>query len=109
MFIAFFRLGLGPIPWFMFNELLGSDHNNRAESYVASYSWMLSFFVMKTFIPLVNDWPVALWLGYSVISFIGLIFILFFIPETNNKNNDEVRSLLMKTCQITCQNDEVKD
>lgn len=99
-FISFFRVGLGPIPWFLTSELLGTDDKNRAQSFVASYSWILSFVVMQTFIPLVNNWPVALWFGYSVLSVFGLLFILFFMPETNNKTLDEVRLALMKTWHV---------
>lgn len=99
-FISFFRLGLGPIPWFITTELIGADHSNRAQSCIVSYSWILSFVVMKTFVTLVDEWPVALWLGYTIISVIGYIFILFFIPETNNKHADEIRSSLAKTYHI---------
>lgn len=95
-FIAFFRLGLGPIPWFMTAELLGGDHTNGAQSFVASYSWILSFFVMRTFLLMIKVWPVALWLGYSILSAIGFLVILFYIPETNNKSNDEIRLSLMQ-------------
>ncbi|XP_022182449.1 facilitated trehalose transporter Tret1-like [Myzus persicae] len=99
-FIAFFRLGLGPIPWFITTELIGADHSNRAQSYIVSYSWVLSFAVMKTFVMLVDEWPVALWLFYTVISVFGYLFILFFVPETNNKNADEIRLSLANTYQI---------
>lgn len=99
-FISFFRLGLGPIPWFITTELIGADHSNRAQSLIVSYSWILSFIVMKTFVMLVDEWPVALWLGYTVISVFGLLFVMFFIPETNNKSAGEIRQSLSKTCQI---------
>lgn len=99
-YISFFRLGLGPLPWFITTELIGADHSNRAQSCIVSYSWILSFVVMKTFVILVDDWPVALWLGYTIISVIGYLFILFFIPETNNKHADEIRSSLAKTYHI---------
>ncbi|XP_008184067.1 facilitated trehalose transporter Tret1 [Acyrthosiphon pisum] len=99
-FISFFRLGLGPIPWFITTELIGADHSNRAQSCIVSYSWILSFVVMKTFVMLVDEWPVALWLGYTVISVVGYLFVLFFVPETNNKSADEIRLSLAKTYQI---------
>lgn len=99
-FISFFRLGLGPIPWFITTELIGADHSNRAQSCIVSYSWILSFVVMKTFVMVVDEWPVALWLGYTIISVIGYLFILFFIPETNNKHADEIRLSLAKTYHI---------
>ncbi|KAE9534532.1 hypothetical protein AGLY_008622 [Aphis glycines] len=99
-YISFFRLGLGPIPWFITTELIGADHSNRAQSCIVSYSWILSFVVMKTFVMLVDEWPVALWLGYTIISVIGYLFILFFIPETNNKHADEIRLSLAKTYHI---------
>lgn len=100
-YISFFRIGLGPIPWFISSEMLRDDTNNRAQSFVASYSWILSFVVMQTFLPLVDEWPVALWLGYSILSIIGSIFIWLFIPETNNKSKEEVDLALMKTYQNT--------
>lgn len=84
----------------MTSELLGSGHKTYIQSYVASYSWTLSFFVMQSFIPLVNEWPVALWFGYSIMSATGLLFILFFIPETNNKSSDEIQILLKKIFHI---------
>lgn len=84
----------------MTSELLGSGCKTHIQSYVTSYSWALSFLVMQSFIPLVNEWPVELWFGYGIISAIGLLFILLFIPETNNKNSDEIRLLLTKTFQI---------
>jgi len=101
-FIAFFRLGLGPIPWFMTSELLGDGdrRTNLAQSCVASYSWTLSFAVMQSFYPLVDAHPVALWFGYSAFSAVGLLFVLFLVPETSNKTADEIRVSLAKTCQI---------
>jgi len=99
-YISFFRLGLGPIPWFITTELIGADHSNRAQSYIVSYSWILSFVVMKTFVTLVDDFPVALWLVYTLISVFGYLFILFFIPETNNKSGNEIRQSLAKTYHI---------
>lgn len=99
-YIAFFRIGLGPIPWFMTSELLGADSKNRAQSFIVSYSWLLSFAVMQSFVPLVDGWPVAMWFGYTGLSLLGLLFVLFFLPETNNKSIEEVRLSLMKTCQF---------
>lgn len=104
-YIAFFRIGLGPVPWFMTAKLLlGSGReNSRGQSLVASYSWILSFAVMQSFIPLVNSWPVLLWFGYGVLSAAGALFVLFLVPETNNKSADQVRSSLTATTwQVTC-------
>ncbi|XP_050436606.1 facilitated trehalose transporter Tret1-like [Adelges cooleyi] len=98
-YISFFRLGLGPIPWFMTSELLGSERENIAQSILSSYSWTLSFFIMKTFVPFVDNWPIALWLGYTVISVVGFVIILFFIPETNNKNQEQIQQALTKLNQ----------
>lgn len=101
--IAFFRLGLGPVPWFMTAELLlGSGReNSRGQSLVASYSWILSFAVMQSFIPLVNAWPSLLWFGYGALSAAGALFVLLLVPETNNKSADQVRSSLTATYQVT--------
>jgi len=79
----------------MTSELLGTDRRNAGQSWVATYSWLLSFAVMKTFLPLVNAWPVGLWLGYGAVSAAGLLFVALCVPETGNKSGDQIRASLM--------------
>ncbi|XP_050534181.1 facilitated trehalose transporter Tret1-like isoform X2 [Daktulosphaira vitifoliae] len=97
--IFFFRLGLGPIPWFMGSELIGSEQNNFAQSSVAAFSWILFFFILKSFNPLVESFPVGVWIGFMIMSIIGFTVILLFIPETNNKSREEIKRALQKSVQ----------
>ncbi|XP_025417244.1 facilitated trehalose transporter Tret1-like isoform X2 [Sipha flava] len=95
-FIVAFRLGLGPIPWFISTELIPTE-NGGLPSVAATFSWTLSFVIMKTFKMIVDSSPIALWATFAALSVIGFIFILFYVPETNNKSREEIRINL--TCR----------
>lgn len=94
IFISAFRLGLGPIPWFMSTELIPAENGGIIPSAVATFSWFLSFLIMKSFKILVEENPVSLWGSFTLYSSIGFIFILFYVPETNNKSREQIRSEL---------------
>ncbi|XP_050422959.1 facilitated trehalose transporter Tret1-like [Adelges cooleyi] len=94
VFISGFRLGLGPIPWFMVTELISSKDSGRVQSVMASFSWFLSFLIMKTFKFLIQQNATALWLSCTVYSAAGLAFILFYVPETNNKSREQIQAEL---------------
>ncbi|VVC44865.1 Hypothetical protein CINCED_3A016747 [Cinara cedri] len=91
-FISAFRLGLGPIPWFISIELMPDAYRDRIQSVTASFSWFLSFVIMKTFKVLVESHPVEVWCSYAAFSAVGFVFILACVPETNNKSNEQILS-----------------
>lgn len=95
--IAVFRVGLGPIPWFMMTELLPTEVKQWATSSVVCYTWCLTFFVTKVFVWFVDT------LEYSgtysvmcIVCIIGIVFNVLCVPETKNQTPDEIRNSLVK-------------
>ncbi|XP_015368897.1 PREDICTED: facilitated trehalose transporter Tret1-like [Diuraphis noxia] len=96
VFISAFRLGLGPIPWFISTELSPALYGGRIQSIAASFSWSLSFVIMKTFKIFVEANPVMLWCSFAAFSAAGLLFVLFYVPETNNKSREQIHLELIR-------------
>lgn len=95
-FIVAFRLGLGPIPWFVATELTPADRGGGLiQSASSSFSWFLSFVIMKTFKTLVQQYPVQLWTTFAGMSAVGFAFIALCVPETNNKSRQQIRADMM--------------
>lgn len=91
VFISAFRLGLGPIPWFICTELMPAEYCGRTQSILVTFSWFLSFIIMKTFKIFLEICPIILWSSFFTYSIVGLIFITIFVPETNNKSREQIR------------------
>lgn len=95
IFVSIFRAGLGPIPWFMMAEVLPAEVKTWATSAVVCYTWMCTFIVTKSFIPIVDALGFAYtYLLMSSVATVGLLFILYGVPETKNKSPLEIREMI---------------
>ena len=93
IFIASFALALGPIPWLLSSEIFPAKIRGRAMSVTAFTVWASCFLVAQTF-PMLNDSPAmgpAMTFGlYAAISFAGLLFTYFTVPETKGLTLEEI-------------------
>lgn len=84
-FIAAFAMALGPISWLLPSEIFADSVRGRAMALVAFTVWVGAYLVAQTF-PILNDspsfGPAATFFLYAVISFAGLLFTYFTLPET---------------------------
>jgi MFS family permease len=93
MFVATFAVGLGPIPFILASELVGTEARGAIQSWALSASWIATYLVAQ-FFPIVNTWLGGN--GYVFFIFAGLallsaIFIKLRVPETMGKKDaDEV-------------------
>lgn len=94
VFIAFFSIGYGPIPWLMMGELLNADVRELASSIAVITNWGLSFVVTLIFAPLQNAlhdsgvyWMFAFFCGLS------FVFSLLIVKETKGKTLDEIAEM----------------
>ena len=53
-FVAFFGLGLGPIPFILSSELVSPEAQGAAQSWALAASWITTFLVTQ-FFPLINE------------------------------------------------------
>ncbi|KAG5986683.1 hypothetical protein E4U54_005296 [Claviceps lovelessii] len=96
-FVAFFAVGLGPVPFIMASELVGQEAVGATQSWCLAANYIATFIVAQ-FFPLVNTalnevlgkagWVYFLFAGLAVL---GGIFVSAKVPETKGKSDaDEV-------------------
>lgn len=97
LFVAFFAVGLGPVPFIMASELVGQEAVGATQSWGLAASYVATFLVAQ-FFPIVNTalnerfggagWVYFIFAALSV--FWGL-FVSWKVPETGGKKDaDEV-------------------
>ncbi|KAK7744660.1 Bifunctional purine biosynthesis protein PurH [Cytospora paraplurivora] len=97
-FVAFFAVGLGPVPFILASELVGQEAVGATQSWCLATNYTATFLVAQ-FFPIVNT-ALNNWLGgrggwvYFIFAGFAALFALFFatrVPETKGKKNaDEV-------------------
>jgi MFS family permease len=97
LFVAFFALGLGPVPFIMASELVGPEAVGPTQSWALGASYIATFLVAYLF-PIVNEamnkalggagWVYFIFAGFALL---WAIFVLRNVPETRGKKDaDEV-------------------
>ena len=94
VFICAFEFGPGPIVWLYISEIC----NDKATSVgtVMNWFWTLIISILSPY--LITNWLKYgyVWLMFSGISILGLIFILFMMKETKGLTELEVKNLYTK-------------
>ncbi|EEA26997.1 Bifunctional purine biosynthesis protein PurH [Talaromyces marneffei ATCC 18224] len=93
LFVASFAVGLGPVPFILASELVGSEAVGALQSWALSANWIATFIVAQ-FFPILNA---ALggkgqiyWIFAALAGVFGLLIYLR-VPETKDKSSsDEV-------------------
>lgn len=91
-FVGSFGVGLGPVPFILSSELVGSEAVGATQSWALAANWG-STFIVAQFFPVVNE---ALGKGkvyfiFAALAVVFFTFITFKVPETKDKKNgDEV-------------------
>jgi hypothetical protein len=95
LFVVAFSMGYGPIPWILLGELFDSDIKSLAASMATVLSFLLSFFVSKTFTVMREAFGIGqtFWF-FAGFSILGLFFVHFMVPETKGKSLQEIQVLL---------------
>ncbi|KIX00666.1 uncharacterized protein Z518_09731 [Rhinocladiella mackenziei CBS 650.93] len=92
LFVASFAFGLGPVPFILSSELVGSEAVGATQSWALAANW-ISTFIVAQFFPMVNER-----LGKGVVYFVFaaiagafFVFVSWYVPETKGKKDvDEV-------------------
>ncbi|KAH8372874.1 hypothetical protein KR009_007010 [Drosophila setifemur] len=96
IYILGFSLGFGPIPWLMMGEILPSKIRGSAASVATAFNWSCTFLVTKTFQDMIDFMGAygAFWL-FGAICFIGLFFVIIYVPETQGKTLEDIERKMM--------------
>jgi hypothetical protein len=96
IFVTFFEVGLGAIPWSIGAEIFPGESRGAAMSFAAMVNWTATSvvgIVFPTFQKFLGNYsfiPFAAWLG------IALIFTLAYVPETKGKEPQQLLNEINK-------------
>lgn len=92
LFILLFNLGFGPIPWMMMGELFSPQIKGVAGSSACLFNWLMAFVVTRFYNDLVEAFGnyTTFW-SFSVICAIGIVFVVFIVPETKGKSLEQIQ------------------
>ena len=102
IYIFFFNFGYGAMIWITVVELLPLHVRSVATSLSVAFTCLCSFLTSHTYNDLKDNISVEgiFWL-YGSISFLGLLFIAFFVPETKGKNEAQIMNHFAKKSKKT--------
>jgi len=96
LFVIFFEIGLGPIPWLIVAEIFPSRARAKAMTLAASLNWISNFIVGVTFplLQLVLDkWT---FIPFGVCSLLTFAFTIEYVPETKGKTLEDIQDEIRK-------------
>ena len=96
-FVASFAISIGPVMWVLFSELFPNWIRGLAISFVGLINSVVSFLVQYLFPWELDTFGTSTtFLIYGVFALLGLIFIVFKVPETKGKSLEELEEMLVK-------------
>lgn len=99
-YIIGFAIGLGPITWVILSEIYPLKVRSKAIGLALFANWSCNYLITLTFLLLLKKLGITgTFTLYAAISFICLLFIYFYIPETKGKSLEEIE-LLVKEGKI---------
>ncbi|MCY4159467.1 MAG: sugar porter family MFS transporter [Bacteroidetes bacterium] len=94
-FVASFAISLGPVMWVLFSELFPNRVRALAISFVGLINSAVSFTVQLIFPwELANLGSGTTFLLYGIMASLGLIFVIFVLPETKGRSLESLENLL---------------
>jgi len=97
-FVASFAMSLGPVMWVLFSELFPNRVRGLAISFVGFVNSAVSFLVQLVFPwELANIGSSPTFLIYGGFAAVGLVFVLWVLPETKGRSLEELSAELVKT------------
>lgn len=94
-YIAFFAIGLGPMPWLILSEIYPLEIRGQAMGLATFANWFSNYLVALTFLDiaeyLTTGGAFCIYAGFSLLAF---LFIFKRLPETKGKTLEQIEKLL---------------
>jgi len=96
MYVSFFEIGLGPIPWLVVAEMFDAKYVTVAMSASSQLNWVCNFIVGLVF-PTLNDALGPYTFGvFAVVLLFAFLFTLIWLPETRGTTPEELEAELVQ-------------
>lgn len=96
VYLAFFAIGVGPMPWLVCAEIYPSSVRELAMSFSTFVNWASAFGVtssVSAFQQLIL--PQGVFWFYSAVSILGAVFVYLVLPETKDKSLEEIEQFFL--------------
>ncbi|XP_067334704.1 solute carrier family 2, facilitated glucose transporter member 2 isoform X2 [Channa argus] len=96
LFVSFFEIGPGPIPWFIVAELFSQGPRPAAIALAGCCNWTSNFIIGMTF-PYIQTWLDSfVFILFAVLLLIFTMFTYRWVPETKGKSFQEIAAVFQK-------------
>ena len=101
VYVTFFEIGLGPIPWLIVAEMFDAKYVALAMSASCQLNWLCNFFVGLIF-PYMNKYLGPYSFGpFAFVLFLGFTYSAIWLPETQGTTPEELQAALVKKNSTT--------
>ncbi|KMZ59427.1 putative Transporter [Zostera marina] len=91
LYVIFFSLGIGPIPWVIMSEILPVNLKSLAGSVATLANWCSSWAVTMT-ANLLLDWSSGgTFIIYTTVTAFTILFVGLWVPETKGRTLEEIQ------------------
>lgn len=96
-YIAAFAGGLGPVFWVLVGEIFPTRAKADGSSAATTVNWLSNFIVSQSFLTVANGIGQGqTFLIFAGVCVAGLLFVGRFVPETKNRDTNEVQKALFE-------------
>ena len=97
LYIMFFAPGMGPLPWTVNSEIYPTWARSTAIAIATATNWIFNLFVSLTFLTFADVLGQPITFGfYAGLGLLGLIFVIFLVPETKGRKLEDMEELFKK-------------
>ncbi|XP_058266211.1 solute carrier family 2, facilitated glucose transporter member 12 [Hemibagrus wyckioides] len=98
IYVAAFSFSLGPMVYVVLSEIFPTGIRGKAVSVVSAFNWVMNLLISMTFLTLTEKIGLpSVIFSYAAMSFVLLIFVIVFVPETKGRSLEQIsKELAMK-------------
>ncbi|XP_010881386.1 solute carrier family 2, facilitated glucose transporter member 12 [Esox lucius] len=101
VYVAAFSFSLGPMVYVVLSEIFPTGVRGKAVSVVSAVNWATNLLISMTFLSITERIGVPnIMFLYATMSFVLLVFLIFFIPETQGCTLEQISKELAKKKQL---------
>ncbi|CAO2839681.1 unnamed protein product [Amaranthus hypochondriacus] len=91
VYIAFYSVGIGPVPWVVMSEIFPINVKGVAGSLATLVNWFGAWAVSYTFNFLMEWSSYGTFFLFGVSNALGIIFVIKVVPETNGRTLEQIQ------------------
>ncbi len=106
VFVSFFEVGLGPIPWLIGAEIFPNRIRSEAMGISSTINWMSNFAVGLSFPSLSLALGPYSFVPFGLVLLVAFVLQYWFVPETQGKSLEEIQEEFLQQAGLDEERDE---